>query len=205
MREPGFRSALSCRSKVIGSGPVPTGTVVVPSAQLSREVLQVPATLNKMSIESTAREVLNAWAKAGGDGGAMPVDLIGLLEHLGGAIAVRYEDGVHPESLFVDEPGEFTVFVPWNTSMVRDRFTIAHEIGHYVLHYDGSGRSVAFQRYGRSRQESEANAFAGALLMPGNAFEKAWQEVDGDIASVAKLFQVSRSAAEVRRRVLGLS
>lgn len=52
----------------------------------------------------------------------------------------------------------------------RVRFTVAHEIGHWILH---PGRSQGFLcteedlvRYKGSPMEAEANAFAGALLIP---------------------------------------
>ena len=54
----------------------------------------------------------------------------------------------------------------------RKRFTIAHELGHYILHRDQSDMFVdAFLRSGNSAQgidpqEIEANAFAAELLMP---------------------------------------
>ncbi len=53
---------------------------------------------------------------------------------------------------------------------VRQRFTIAHELGHLQLHtkeLDREGREVIISRkYDSGRLEVEANAFAAALLMP---------------------------------------
>jgi Zn-dependent peptidase ImmA (M78 family) len=62
---------------------------------------------------------------------------------------------------------------------VRQRFTIAHEIGHYVLQTKKSlhprlfiDRYVAFRNdessAGNDWQEVEANAFGAALLMPAH-------------------------------------
>lgn len=57
----------------------------------------------------------------------------------------------------------------------RQRFSIAHELGHYLLHRDEGSifvdRSPVFFRdkassSGISRQEIDANAFAAELLMP---------------------------------------
>ncbi len=52
----------------------------------------------------------------------------------------------------------------------RDRFTIAHEIGHYILH---DSRSIVLTRMAPNVKipayrdlEWQANAFGGALLMP---------------------------------------
>ena len=56
----------------------------------------------------------------------------------------------------------------------RQRFSIAHEIAHFVLHhgdtYIDKGYRVHFRDLesgsGTKREEMEANAFAAALLMP---------------------------------------
>ncbi|MCO7238395.1 ImmA/IrrE family metallo-endopeptidase [Aeromicrobium sp. CnD17-E] len=129
-------------------------------------------------------------------------DLDALLKKLGGT--VEYEsDG---ESLHVDKVGRFTVFIPRFTSQRRDRFTIAHELGHYFLHYvvAKEAASKAFARGGRNRAETEANVFASALLMPANEFRRAFHEFGGDAWALAERFEVSPAAAEVRAQVLGL-
>lgn len=59
----------------------------------------------------------------------------------------------------------------------RKRFSIAHEIGHYLLdhnkvHYDNPG---TLDCYRQGNQEAEANEFASELLMPTAAFMNAVQ------------------------------
>ncbi len=57
---------------------------------------------------------------------------------MGGSVSVKdtlYEDPERSGSLYVDGPDKFKIVVPAHTSQVRDRFTIAHELGHYVVHY----------------------------------------------------------------------
>ena len=62
-------------------------------------------------------------------------------------------------------------------SRVRQRFTVAHEVGHYVLHSDKEGLFIdkqytaVFKRdqnssTGEDLREIQANQFAAALLMP---------------------------------------
>ena len=161
------------------------------------------ATFSMLDIEHRARQMLEAEA---GLPLQVPVDVERIVRQRGGSVEVRFEGYRDPESLHVAEDGSFTVFVPSNTSMVRDRFTIAHELGHFVLHHDHEANSPAsFQRYGRSRRETEANAFAGALLMPADLFKDAWRRLDGNLWAVAREFQVSQSAADVRCQVLGLA
>lgn len=130
-------------------------------------------------------------------------DLDVLLAKLGGS--VRFGDG--SESLHVDAPGSFTIYLPRLTSSRRDRFTIAHELGHYFLHYLHPAHSgpMSFGRGGRDRAETQANVFAASLLMPAEAFIKAYSDAAGDAFVVARLFDVSPAAVQVRAQVLQLA
>lgn len=130
-------------------------------------------------------------------------DVETLTARLGGRISTGYSS----ESLHVNGPGDFVVYLPQMTSDRRDRFTIAHELGHYFLHYrlpetTGVGR---FFRGEQNPIETQANVFASALLMPGAAFREAFRRVGGDKWTLAKEFGVSPAAAEVRSQVLGLA
>jgi hypothetical protein len=100
----------------------------------------------------------------------------------------------------------WTILINASEHPRRSRFTIAHEIGHFLLHKDIAsqyGRIVDDAHY-RSEQisdfrESEANRFAADLLMP-------WPQIKAhidrpDITSVeqmADLFQVSKIAMAIR-------
>ncbi len=97
--------------------------------------------------------------------------------------------------------------------MERDRFTIAHELGHLFLHYPqfkASNPSIPMKATRwvdasdpeQQRAEWEANWFAAAFLMPGGAFSACWRGVVRDAAS---RFAVSTQAAEIRAKDLGLS
>jgi hypothetical protein len=111
-----------------------------------------------------------------------------------------------PEALTVHEPGRFTVHLPALTSDRRDRFTIAHELGHYFLHYllPGKTGEMKFGRGSRNRPETEANIFGASLLMPTGAYKKAFEEFGDDWWQLGELFGVSPRSAEVRAEVLGL-
>jgi Zn-dependent peptidase ImmA (M78 family) len=104
---------------------------------------------------------------------------------------------------------------------VRQRFTIAHEIGHYVMHVKNSTHSRLFiDRYvafrddessaGNDWQEVEANAFGAALLMPAllvrEEIKKRKLDLDDedDLSTLAKQFHVSPSAMSYRLVNLGL-
>lgn len=130
-------------------------------------------------------------------------DIDTLLRRLGGAVGYATDE----ESLHVRSRGDFTIFIPHFTSSRRDRFTIAHELGHYFLHYlhPKVNGELSFGRGGRDRAETEANVFASALLMPAKQFEAAYWAAGGDTWKLAAQFDVSPRAAEVRAQVLGLS
>lgn len=91
----------------------------------------------------------------------------------------------------------------------RRRFTIAHEIGHYVMHYR-AGQGAAY--YGDTPEtledhlalEGEANTFAAELLMPLEQVEAMYPFEKGDPVKMARHFQVSPEAMERRLRRLGL-
>lgn len=73
----------------------------------------------------------------------------------GGVNAFSYWSGIRP----------FIVTGANNTTAVRRRFDMAHELGHLVLH-QGIGSEELEEKEILRRVEFEANRFAGALLMP---------------------------------------
>jgi Zn-dependent peptidase ImmA (M78 family) len=131
-------------------------------------------------------------------------DVEKLVEALGGRIRTAREV-FSPEALSVYAPGSFDIYLPPITSSRRDRFTVAHEIGHYFLHYVHPGIStpMTFGRGSRNRAETQANYFAAALLMPEAAFREARRRVGDDWWALSETFGVSPSAAEVRAQVVG--
>lgn len=156
-----------------------------------------PCTLSYRAISQYAEQL---GAKYGLDEPAP--DLTELVHQLGGR--VEYADV--RESSIVERQGDFTIFLPKHTSRRRDRFTIAHELGHYFLHYrlpNHSGRKV-FGRGERNVAETQANVFAASLLMPAAAFKQAWRDMSGNKVRVAAQFEVSPDAASVRASVLQL-
>ncbi len=103
-----------------------------------------------------------------------------------------------------------------NSIPTRKRFTIAHELGHYILHSDkplfiDKKPKVMFRNSasssGEELQEREANHFAAALLMPTKLIrEEIINIVDEDINPIeylAKKFKVSEQAMTFRLANLG--
>lgn len=130
-------------------------------------------------------------------------DIDDLLGKLGGRIG---QDDSN-ESMRVDGQRDFEVYLPSFTSRRRDRFTIAHELAHYFLHYlhPNTSGAMTFHRGGRSLAETQANVFASSLLMPEQHFLRAWRQTQGDPWQLAEWFDVSPAAAGVRAKVLDLT
>ena len=66
-----------------------------------------------------------------------------------------------------------TIVINDNYPATRNLFTVAHEIGHYVLHEGTQNRFDQSHQYTPEEliREKEANNFAGELLMPKYKFE----------------------------------
>lgn len=88
----------------------------------------------------------------------------------------------------------------------RQRFTIAHEIAHYVLHRDVIGNELVddtFYRSGLSEQrEWEANALAAEILMPWHLITEIMRGGERDVEKLAEALQVSPAAMNIRLGVL---
>jgi Zn-dependent peptidase ImmA (M78 family) len=99
-----------------------------------------------------------------------------------------------------------TIFVNDNYPATRNLFTIAHEIGHFILHQGSQNRFDEYHKYTEEElaREKVANNFAGELLMPQYKFKEAFDEVRGDIKKLADRFGVSIRAIEIRSFRLGL-
>ena len=115
-----------------------------------------------------------------------------------------------------DDNDRVQILVNTDKSDNRQYFTIAHELGHYFLHYDEvKKKSAVFDvenvlttmyrmDMGLSgEKEVEANHFAGSLLMPRKQVLRSWKTF-GSIEKCAEVFLVSESAMAVRLDVLGL-
>jgi Zn-dependent peptidase ImmA (M78 family) len=104
-----------------------------------------------------------------------------------------------------------------NESTQRQRFTMAHELGHFVLHskdqpfFINKTAKVMYRNNasatGEIHKEREANAFAAALLMPRGLIslevENCQYQGDEAVKYLAKKFKVSEQALSFRLSNLG--
>lgn len=149
---------------------------------------------------------LLAWLSEQAEASSSPATPVDLLAKLLGLTISRFNAQAHPGTLGYLEPGEPLIFLQEGLPEPLRRFTLAHEIGHAVLHRSGGRAAIvagtarasslwpdewqddcdtadldistevsdladetlqAGQAYSaRARRESEANAFAAALLLP---------------------------------------
>ena len=105
------------------------------------------------------------------------------------------------------DPGGPVIEYNMADSMTRQRFTIAHEIGHYVLQHGNAPRDSA-QNFGsrvNSPIERDANQFAAELLMPEEAVVAMINQGYRSPETLAQLFMVSPAAMGYRLANLSLS
>lgn len=97
----------------------------------------------------------------------------------------------------------FAILVNPNEAYVRQRFTAAHEIGHFVLHKDQIGDRVEDNYLLRANGlstliEQQANRFAADLLMPFPLINRLFQEGVTTVSALARRLQVSEIAMGIR-------
>jgi len=84
-----------------------------------------------------------------------------------------------------------------NHPKVRQRFTIAHELGHYIMGHDEN--TILDDTFDKNTdKEREANKFAGELLMPYDLLKSDIEKEICDIPSLAKKYEVSEQAMSIR-------
>jgi len=131
-----------------------------------------------------------------------------------------YDLGEKVSGVLVIKDGVGTIGINPKESIVSQRFTVAHELGHYELHNDGDELFVdkTFKVHFRDqnsstgdiKKEQEANAFAAALLMPEKFIREEISKNSFDLSDedsmmkLAKTFIVSVPAMTFRISNLGL-
>lgn len=107
-------------------------------------------------------------------------DIRNVVKNMGGKIVTDFS--ITDGRIIKDSDNSFTIFVSSNEKYFNGRytrFTIAHELGHLVLHmhyksdiekWDQIKNGESFNRDGYSEKEFDANEFASAFLMPKNEF-----------------------------------
>jgi hypothetical protein len=134
-----------------------------------------------------------------------PTDIIGLANSLGLAV-ITLDLGDDAGEIVRDiRRGGFSGYsirVNQNDPRVRQRFTIAHEIAHFLRHRDRVQNRLRDDRMYRSGHgttaENEANALAADLLMPRRVIGRLRKSGINDARELALKFDVSLDAMQRR-------
>lgn len=138
-----------------------------------------------------------------------PVRIERITKNLG--IEIRSGDLGDVSGMIVRSGGGAIIGVNSTQVRQRQRFTIAHELGHFLLH-EGLTNHVDhnYRINYRSKESSkatnvdeiEANFFAASILMPKRFLDElsAYEALDSDsdVAELARGFDVSRHAMSLR-------
>lgn len=157
-----------------------------------------PCNVRKNVIEAFAAKFAQDIGYKAGD------DLKPIVDSLGGRISLQSFDDPTDASIKVRGKGDFDIFLPAHTTFERDRFSIAHELGHYVLHFPMKMEPMQARRFGSDRAEWEANWFAAGFLMPEDEFREKFDQT-GSPTVLAHHFKVSVSAVRARMKALSLA
>ena len=142
-------------------------------------------------------------SKAAKELGFSPGDNIEqLIVRLGGRVTKSdWESARETGSITVRGPHDFEISLSPMSGDRRSRFTIAHELAHYVLHANAGKKPLKVRRDGSGPVEWEANWFAAGFLMPEDVFRAKVAAGFGD-AELAEHFGVSKEAVQIRRQSL---
>lgn len=82
-----------------------------------------------------------------------------------------------------------------NHSQHRQRYTVAHELGHFMMNHTLSATyKEIINLKNKLKIEKEANIFAAELLMPKDLIKKTLKERKCNVKDLATLFDVSEEA-----------
>lgn len=124
-----------------------------------------------------------------------PVNPVAIARHKGlGVLFVQFAKTKDNVSGFFD-PEENAIYVNASEFPLRQTFTVAHELGHALLHREWASsdeyrillRDAAYD--GVDVHEKEANAFAAHLLVPRFMLDTYWRQAS--VESLSRLFAVS--------------
>lgn len=152
---------------------------------------------SKLAAERIIKEILEEEGKV-----IFPIDPFKLLKKRN--VIITYSDFDKLEGLLLyDSEKESIVSINRNRPVTRQRFTVAHELGHIMLHAEIKGENFLCPIYGNKTSiEREADEFASYLLMPNDELNRQidlYQNADGkvdldQILLIAEYFGVSFEA-----------
>ena len=139
----------------------------------------------------------------------VPLNICAIAERLGVHIkAVPMEGDLSGRLYRSEDSGQWIIEVNKNHHPNRQRYTIAHELGHFCLHkhLKPMFEDLVFFRGGEPcKEEWQANDFASAILMPENEIRELVRSGVDDIEKLSEKFEVSTLALRIRAKNLGFT
>lgn len=132
--------------------------------------------------------------------GDAPVDVVVLAEKLGFKVVPFDFPDTISAVVRIYEDGKKVIGVNKKQSEVRQRFSIAHELGHYLSGHESYNHDQIVVDPERRYQdpsfqaEQEADEFAAELLMPSRLLKKDFGANHISITGLAKRYNVSEQA-----------
>ena len=177
----------------------------------------LPPFLSDRVLEQKAQELLTRYEQT-----EPPVDPVTIARGEG----IEVYEGTFSDSrvsgMLKTEEGRRVIYVSDADTPVRRRYSVAHELGHAILHPDagdfadsGKELTVLYRRAedgyeladpankARRRREIQANIFAACLLIPRDMLAEVLEDTD-DISDLTRIFGVSRQTLGIRLSDLGI-
>lgn len=107
---------------------------------------------------------------------------------------------------YYKDENRFKILVNKNDAPNKQRFTIAEELGYYILYEEKLKKEeihIELIDNENNEEEKEVEYFAGALLINKTLLENVYN-VNSTILELAEIFKVSVSSMTVRLNILGL-
>jgi Zn-dependent peptidase ImmA (M78 family) len=171
-------------------------------------VLTVPA---ERAERDAAQLLDDVWYDDGDGRPLIPVDPIWIARLLGIDVYTAAMDEDFSGALEKVADEDPAIYLNRSDSPNRQRFTCAHEVGHYYartvrgdISYSFTDRRDKLARAGTDSDEVYANQFGAALIMPGSEVKRWHRKVGGDPVRLAARFRVSEDAMRFRLANLGL-
>lgn len=121
----------------------------------------------------------------------IPIQLNDIIQKMG--INIKDEDLTIDGCTKISNEGVCCILYSKNISRVRQRFTVAHEIGHIALEHTSIFGDC--DQFSEKSQEKEADSFAGELLVPSSDIKKFVKEKTPTIQEVIDRYWISRDVA----------
>jgi len=142
--------------------------------------------------------------------GSLPIKLGTLAKDLGVSVKLSTLPPGQSGMIVRNDAGDYVIKINRHENRPRQRFTLAHELAHFLLHKDyidahneGIIDNVLYRSGAPEQKEYEANRLAADLLMPTALITEQMDKIgapmsDEVVEYMAKIFEVSNAAMEIK-------